>query len=413
MNKMFIKAASLAAAAALTVGAFAAPVRAQDGPTATPMGSVEGTLTVWVNLERAPIIEAAGKEFEKATGVAVRVQTMGFGDVRNNFKNAAPAGEGPDIILGAHDWIGELYTNGLLAPIELSEETLAKFDPQSIGAFNYDGKLVGMPYQVEAIAMYYNTDLVKEAPKTLEEAVALSKELVEAGTVEQGIAFPPDPYHSFPFLTGFGGGVFERDANGAYDANKLMLDSEGSIEGAKALDQLVKDGILRDGVDYGKQEELFRGGKLAMWVTGPWALNGIRESGVKYAVAKIPAMKEAARPFIGAQGFMVNAFSKNLLLAQAFLAEYMATDDAMKALYDAQPAIMAWLPVRESIEDADLAAFAESVADGLPMPAIPQMSAFWSTAGTAFSTIYQQKTDPETAMKDAAKLAREEIAKTK
>ena len=32
---------------------------------------------------------------------------------------AGPAGEGPDIIIGAHDWLGELVTNGLLAPIDL------------------------------------------------------------------------------------------------------------------------------------------------------------------------------------------------------------------------------------------------------------------------------------------------------
>jgi maltose-binding protein MalE len=45
------------------------------------------------------------------------------------------------------------------------------------------------------------------------------------------------------------------------------------------------------------------------------------------------------------------------------------------------------------------------------MPAIPQMAAFWNTAGNAITLIYQQKGDPATIMKDAAKAAREEIAK--
>lgn len=399
------------------VAMIAAPIHvavAQDPtPTEEPLPSTEGVLTVWVNLERAPIIEAAGKAFEEKYGIPVRVQTMGFGDVRNNFNIAAPAGKGPDIIAGAHDWVGQLYGNGLLAPIELTPEVAEKFDAGALELFNYDGKLVGLPYQVEAIAMYYNKDLVTEVPETLDEAVALSEALVKDGKVEQGIAFPTDPYHTFPLFSMYGGGVFGRDAEGNYDPTNVLLDSEGTIAGAMKIDELVKAGVLRDGVDYGKQSDLFKAGKLAMWVTGPWELNNLRTAGVNFGVAKIPAGTQAAAPFIGGQGFMVNAFSKNLLLAQAFLTEFVASDEVQDALFDAAPGISAWLATRESKKDDDLSMFALSVADGQPMPTIPQMAAFWSTAGNAVTLIYQQKGDPAEIMKEAATAAREEIAKSK
>lgn len=396
-----------------------APIYAQDGtPEATatpkPLGSEEGVLTVWVDGDKAGVVESLGKDFEAQTGVKVRIQTMGFGDIRGNFNIAGPAGEGPDLIVGAHDWIGELYTNGLLGDVELPADTLAKYDPVSIEAMTYDGKVVGVPYQVEAVAMYYNKDIVTEVPTTWDEAVALSKQLVADGKVEQGIAIPNDPYHTYPLLSAYGAYVFGRSENGAYDPSNVGLDSEGALKGAAYFDQLVKDGVFRDGVGYDQAKDLFFQGKLAMWITGPWELANVRKEGLNFGVAKIPAGTEAAHPFVGVQGFMVSSKSPNIALAQAFLVEYVSTDSAHKAIFDAKTNISAWLPTREVTlkDDADLQGFAASAADGQPMPAIPQMAAFWSTMGNAVTLIYQQKETPDKVMKDAATAAREEIAKS-
>src|SRR5262245_48307124 len=120
-----------------------------DDPTATPtiaptpLPSTEGSLTIWINTDRAPIIEAADKAFSAKHNIPFRIQTMGFGDVHTNFNIAAPAGNGPDIIVGAHDWIGELFNNGLLAPIDLGDKAKS-FDPVSLKAFTYNGQLVGV-----------------------------------------------------------------------------------------------------------------------------------------------------------------------------------------------------------------------------------------------------------------------------
>ncbi len=414
--KNLLKTVTFVVLAALVAGMFgvASPSLAQD-PTATPkpLGSEEGKLTIWVNAERAPILEAAAKQFTAKYGIEIRITTMGFGDVRSNFELAGPAGEGPDVLLGAHDWIGSFYANGLVASIELSDELKAKFDPVALRAFTYNGELVGLPYQVEAIAMYYNTDLVPTAPEKWDDAIAIAKKLVADGKAERGIAIPPDPYHSFPLLTGFGGGVFGLDDKGSYDPSKVLLDSEGTIAGATELDKLIKEGVFADGVGYDQAKDLFLKGKLGMWITGPWELNNVINSGVKFGVARIPTMKQEAAPFVGVQGFMVNKLSKNVLLAQSFLTEFVATDEVMTALFKAQFGIPAWLPIRPAAftEAPALEGFAASVAVGQPMPAIPQMAAFWNTAGNALTLIYQQKGDPAAIMKDAAKAAREEIAK--
>ncbi len=406
---------------ALTISALVgSPVAsAQDAtatpvPTATqtPMPSVEGTLTIWVNADRAPIIEAAGKDFTAKYNVPVRIQTMNFGDVRNNFTIAAPAGNGPDIIAGAHDWIGQLYTDGLLAPIDLGDKAKS-FDPVALKAFTYDGKLVGVPYQVEAIALYYNKDLVPTPPATWDEAKTLSKKLVDDGKVEQGIAFTVvgEIYGHYPLLTAFGGGVFGRDAQGSYDPTQVLLDTAGSIQAATELDAMVKAGVLKDGVTYDVAKDLFLKGKLAMWINGPWELDNIKKAGVKYGIAVIPKGTQDARPFVGVQGFMVSKLSKNELLAQAFVTEFLATSETMKKLYEAQFGIPAWLPTRQEVTNADMDGFSASVANGDPMPAIPAMTSVWDIGNNVFKLIYQQKAAPDAVMKEAATALRDAIAK--
>ena len=385
-------------------------------PTATFVPSEEGTLTIWVDQGRLPAIEALGEAFTEQYGVPVRVQTMGFGDIRNNLVLGGPVGEGPDVIVGAHDWIGQLYSNGLIMPLDVPEETLAQFDPVAIRAFTYDGQLVGLPYQTEALGVYYNTDMIapEDFPESWEDLIALAMQLVEDGTAERGLAIPNgsgDPYHHEALLTGFGGYIFGVDEEGNYNPDDVGIDNEGGVAFLTGLDQWVKDDVLNAAVDYGAGESLFHDGRLAMWMTGPWALNGIRESEVPYAVAPVPPVSgNAARPFVGSQGFMINAFSQNALLAQAFLTDFVATDEGAQLLYDAVPAIPAWLPLKESVDDADLAEFGQAVANGDPMPAIPEMNAVWTAWGNAITLIYQQQADPETAAQDAAGAIRDEIA---
>lgn len=376
--------------------------------------SAEGVLTVWIDQERLPAIEALATSFTEQFGIEVRIQTMAFGDIRNNLVLGGPVGEGPDIIVGAHDWIGQLYTNGLLLPLELDEELIEQLDPVAIRAFTYDGVLVGLPYQTEAVGVYYNTDMIapEDFPATWDELTALAAQLVEDGVAERGLSLPNgagDPYHHEALLTLHGGYIFGVDEEGNYNPEDIGIDSEGGIAFLQDLNELVAADVLNASVDYGAGESLFHDGRMAMWITGPWALSGIRASEVPYAVSPVPAGEDVASPFVGAQGFMINAFSKNALLAQAFLSDFVATDEGAQLLYDAVPGISAWNALGENIDDEDLAQFRLAVANGDPMPAIPAMNAVWTAWGNAITLVYQQQVDPETAAIEAATAIREEI----
>jgi len=90
-------------------------------------------------------------------------------------------------------------------------------------------------------------------------------------------------------------------------------------------------------------------------MTGPWALERFRAAGITYAITPFPSGGQA---FGGIQGFMVSAFSENALMAEAFLTEFVATEDVMRQLYEAGDRPSAFLPVLEATDDPDLAALA-------------------------------------------------------
>src|SRR5687768_7502193 len=216
-----------------------ATTAAMEEPTATtaaaadatatkpkPVASKEGTLTLWVHEGAVAAVEKVSADFTAKYNVQVSVQQVGFGDIRDQLKLAGPAGEGPDIIVGAHDWLGELVQNGLLEPLDLGAKA-EMIDPVALQAFTYDGKVYGLPYGLEAIALMYNKDLVPTPPTTWEELKTIAKQLQDEKKVDQGyILQSGDPYHAYPIITGFGGYVFGRDAEGNYNPKDVGLDRD-------------------------------------------------------------------------------------------------------------------------------------------------------------------------------------------
>ena len=103
-----------------------------------------------------------------AAGVDIEVVIYDFGAIKNDVLTAGPAGEGPDLFVGPHDMVGEVVANGVVAPIDLGSISDDIFEV-GIAGFSYGGEVYGFPYATEAIAMYYNADLVDGVPSTWEE----------------------------------------------------------------------------------------------------------------------------------------------------------------------------------------------------------------------------------------------------
>jgi maltose-binding protein MalE len=390
--------------------ATVAPVLVPTTAPATEVPTPSATLTIWADDTRTPILQALAAKFLADNNVQLTVTDIGVvQDIRSQAIIAIPAGQGPDIYLGVHDWLGALVSSGLVAPIDLGDKA-SLFVPSTLQAFTYtDGKLYGMPYATENIGLLYNTDLVQTPPTTWDELLQMGKALKDAGKVEYATAIAGGPlYNAYPVWNSFGGYVFGKTASGAWNPQDVGIDSQGFIDGVTWLTNAVKEGLISSSFDISAAQTLFQTGKIPFLMDGPWDLDAVRKSGVHYAVAN--SFPKDGAPFSGVQGFFVNPYSKNVLLAQAFLTEYIATDDLMQKLYKAGNRPSAFKSVLDKTDDADLKAMGEAGINAVPMPNIPEMGSVWTAADNGITLAATGKQDPTSAMKDAAKQIRDLIA---
>jgi len=367
-------------------------------------------IVVWAEEKVATALDPLVGAYEAAAGVDVEVVVYDFGAIRTDVQTAGPAGEGPDVFLGAHDWVGELAANGVVSPLDLGSVASDLYDV-GVTAFSYGGEVYGFPYATEAIAMFYNADLVDSVPTTWEEAKAACD---TAGT-ELCVGTPSnDAYHNHPFVASAGGYVFA--SAGGFDASDVGLDNAGAIASAEYLDGLVKNGTVYS-ADYGGAMSNFQEGRALYWMTGPWARGDA--SAVNYGVGLIPQFDgNAATPFVGVRGAMVSSFSDKQVLAQSFILDFFATVEVQQAMYESDPRLPATKSLFAVVEAADpiAAVFAESASNGIPMPNIPEMGSVWGPMADALNVIREQAygTNEETGVTisnatDAMKLAAEQV----
>jgi len=367
------------------------------------------------------VIEEIANTKAEEQGIEIAVQELEFGQIREQLSLAAPGGDGPDIVIGAHDWLGELVTNGVLEPIDLTG-IADQFQDVAVDAFTYDGQTYGLPYAVENVALVRNTDLVPDAPATFEEMVQIATDFKAEHADDptyQGLALQVGPegdgYHYQPILSAFGGYIFAQNEDGTFNPDDLGLDSPGAIDAATFLSDEAQAGLLSADTTYDVMIDSFANGKAAFAITGPWALTqadtGFQATGVPYAVSPIPAREggEAPQVFVGAQGFMISSFSEQKDLAKSFVLDFMSQEPTQLALFEAGGRPPALTSAYDQVSsDPDVAGFGESGAAGIPLPAIPEMSNVWTSLGLAEVNVLRGA-DPQQEFTAAAEAIRGEI----
>jgi maltose-binding protein MalE len=397
----------------------AAETEETAAPTAPPRGDAD--LVIWTDDTRQPVIEEIATTFAEENGITVDVQELEFGQIREQLSLAAPGGDGPDIVIGAHDWLGELVSNGVVEPLDLTG-IADGFQDVAIDAFTYEGQTYGLPYAVENLALVRNTDLVPEAPATFEEMVQIAtdyKAQYPDDPTYQGLALQVGPegdgYHYQPILTAFGGYIFAQNPDGTFNPDDLGLDSPGAIAAAEFLSEEAAAGLLSADTSYDVMIESFASGKAPFAITGPWALTqedtGFLATGVPYAVSPIPPREDGTVPqvFVGTQGFMVSSFSEQKDLAKSFVLDFMSQESTQLALFEAGGRPPALISAYDQVKtDPDIAGFGESGANGIPLPAIPEMSNVWTALGLAEVNVLRGA-DPAAEFQAAAESIRSEI----
>lgn len=360
-----------------------------------PAASDGTSLVIWADDLRAAALKEHAKTFEEETGVPVKIQIVANEKLREQFKDSVGAGAGPDIAVGAHDWLGELVQNNVVAPVQMASDVSEAFTPESIEAVTYQGQTYAVPYAVESLGLIRNTQLAPEAPESMEALVEHGKQLVADGETElimtQEVGKEGNAYSLYPYLSAYGGGIFSVLDEGGFDGTQVILDSEETIEGGEKLGWLGEEEALSTNQDASNVIPLFAEGKAAYMVSGPWAIGQISDAGIEYAIDPIPDFEDGGEtsPFLGVQAFYVSAESKNPQIAQTFVQEFVTRPEVQVSLYEAGNRPPALIEAYEQVaaENDDIAAWGKAAEGGTPMPNIPQMNAVWGPLGKATADI--------------------------
>ena len=400
------------AAASLTSCSDDAPT--DDGSTAPDGGGSDGEdavpdradadLVIWADQLKADSLDAAASEWGETNGLTVAVQAVS-GDLQGSFITANQAGNGPDVIVGAHDWIGNLVQNSAITPVQLPAEAAEKLAPIAVSATTYDGQAYGVPYSVETLALYANKALTDTlAPATIEEMVAAG----EAGGAENPLSLQVgeggDPYHMQPLYTSAGGYLFGTDADGNLDPNDLGVGKEGAVRAGEEIGELGEQGVLRTSITGENSIALFTDGKAAYLVSGPWAVAEVETAGIDYAIAPVPGFEgmDPAVPFAGVNSFFVASSGQNRAFAEQFVNEIATSPAIPEAMFAENKLPPVNLELQEKLlaDNPELVEIARYAEDAEPMPSIPAMSAVWGPLGKAQAAI-GGGADPESTMVSA------------
>ena len=417
MSSKFMKSAAVLGTATLaSLLLVACGSKTADKPADS--GSSEAKeITLYVEDQYKAYAETVAKAYKEQSGTTVNIKS---GDQLGGLDKLSldnQSGQAADVMMAPYDRVGSLGTDGQLSEVKLSDG--AKTDDKTKSLVTAaDGKVYGAPAVIESLVMYYNKDLVKEAPKTFADLENLAKDSKYAFAGEDGktSAFLADWtnfYFAYGLLAGNGGYVFGQNGK---DAKDIGLANDGSIAGinyAKSWYEKWPKG-MQDTEGAGNLiQTQFQEGKTAAIIDGPWKAQAFKDAKVNYGVATIPTLPNGKdyAAFGGGKAWIIPSSTKNLEAAQKFV-DFLVSTEQQKAFYDKTNEIPANTEARSYAEgknDELTTAVIKQFKNAQPMPNISQMSAVWDPAKTMLFEAVSGKKDAKTAANDAVTLIKETI----
>ncbi|THF80282.1 sugar ABC transporter substrate-binding protein [Cohnella fermenti] len=387
---------------------------AQGSPAAEEEPGLEpepgAKLVVWEASEQVEYMKQVGAAFEAKYGVPVAVEVVAGGDQGTRLSTDGPSKTAADVLTLPHDQLGLAAKAGLLLPNDVFEdETRASSVEAALNASTYEGTLYGYPKSIETYALFYNKDLFPEPPKTWDEVLKFGETYTDAAQKKYAIMWEFVGYYSYPFIGGYGGYLF-----GA-DDNDIGLNKGDTAKGFEFLRSLKKILPMNAGdITYDVKTQLFKEGKLALNIDGPWSVAAFKDS-VNFGVAPLPKLPNGndAMSFSGVKSYYVNSYSNYPQAARLF-ASFASSKENQLLNYRMTGAIPA---NKEAGEDPLIAGdpitsgFVQQFAHSTPMPSNSGMDLAWEALKATFISLWDNPSlDIQTTLDNMVKTIQDGLA---
>ncbi|MDY4491719.1 ABC transporter substrate-binding protein [Schaalia hyovaginalis] len=302
--KMFAKVAGVGAAFSFVLAGCAQGGTAQESG-AQESGSSAGVVSLefWHGYTEADgkVLDSLVEEFNAShPGVTITPVTKPWGTLLDTALPALTAGEGPHIMALPPENIPTYASKGALVPLDewysSAEGGVSRLNEQAIATGDADGKRYGAPLSFTPLTMFYNKAMFDAAgvavPTTWDEWVDAAKRL----TVDEDGDGKPEIYGlALQDNATVGNGVWmSLLKSGGGDVvdpqGKVVVDSPENLATLEYWSRaVVEDKISPTGLTGVNGDELFKSGKVAMTLGGPWLATVAQEAGIDYGIATLPA----------------------------------------------------------------------------------------------------------------------------
>ena len=376
----------------------------------------ERELVVWTAFKDSeiPVLRRAADAFEGAEGVRVRIIRVPFQELQAKVQVSVPVGQGPDLITGPHDWIGTFAQADMVSAVELAEASTSEYLPVALQAVRYRGRLYGLPVSVSTLGLVVNKKLIDDVPDTFPELLEKARTLTHDDRF--GFLFDDtDLFFAWPFFGGYGAHIFAEGPDGL-DPLKVGLDSPEAVKAAALLQSLHTTHIIPVGTRKESASSLFREGRCAMTITGPWSLQDYRDKQIDYRFVPIPKLDNGRwpQPLVSVDAIFLSRSSREPALATRLM-QALTSRNAEAELNLAAGRI----PARRDAQDdervarnPDVPAIGRCVDKGVPMPAIPAMTQVWGPMADALTLITSGQAPPDAGLAQAVRQIIENIKKS-
>ncbi len=345
-RKTFLSTTSLASLMVLGLAASNIDVAlAKDAVVAEPDAPVEysGTLSILTKFglqQLSPYFVNAAKEYEKLhPDVKVELIQESDDSVKGKTKALVASNSLPDIYFTWTGSWGENFVRGnravdltkVIGPDTPWGQQLAH---AAVSAFQYNGKLYGIPLYLDAKFMGYNKALFAKAgvaePKSFDELIGACAALRKSNVVPISFGnkegWPAVHFAGQLLAYNVPQATLEKDFN----PKTAEYSDAGYVESLKQLKQLTdecSDGAGTNGSSYASALQQFSNAKSAMYYQEIIEFDQSTADGAlkkeDFGFFKLPAPKDAkgdVKSIEGApEGYMINAASKNVPLAIDFM----------------------------------------------------------------------------------------------
>ncbi|MFV0529058.1 MAG: ABC transporter substrate-binding protein [Lachnospiraceae bacterium] len=339
------------------------------------------TLTVGIwDTAQEPGLKEIMADFTEETGVKVKIEVTPWEQYWTMLEAAATGGDLPDVFWMHANEVQKYAESGMLADVSEQLETLgAENFPEGLTELytNSDGASIGIPKDVDTVALWYNKTLFDEAgiaypdeSWTWETFRENAEKLTNQDAGRYGCYFRADSGQEtyFNVIYDYGGYVINEDRTKSGYDNANTIEAMTYVESLKAF--MPPYEMMADN----SNEALFNSGKVAMGLFGSWMTRGLLENeyvAENCEIAVLPMYEDTRKSIYNGLAWSVSANSANQENAKELVA-YLGSQEAQEKQADLGVTMSAYQDTSEGFvnlaPEKNLQAYIDMMEDEVMLP---------------------------------------------